>query len=284
MRDDFAVFILTHGRADNVKTVPMLEKCGYTGRVIFIVDNLDEQVNDYIDNFGEDNVYVFDKVAWMAKTEQGNNWGVKATITYARNACWEAAEHYDLKYFVQFDDDYTDIRHRVTRDLDFVHHYVDNLDSVFEAFVRCLETTGASTLAMAQGGDFLGSKTGTNTNHKKVLRKAMNSFFCAVDRPLSFLGVFNEDVNTYTHLGSTGTLFFTSCYTSLNQTQTQSSAGGITETYLEYGTYYKAFTTVMYNPSSVKVAALNSSNKRIHHKILWRYQVPKILREKHKKK
>ena len=35
---NFAVFILTHGRPDNVKTIPTLKKCGYTGNIYFIVD------------------------------------------------------------------------------------------------------------------------------------------------------------------------------------------------------------------------------------------------------
>ena len=36
MRSDFAVFILTHGRADNVVTVPAIKKAGYTGKIYFI--------------------------------------------------------------------------------------------------------------------------------------------------------------------------------------------------------------------------------------------------------
>lgn len=37
MRNDFAVFILTHGRADNVVTVPAIKKAGYTGKIYFIM-------------------------------------------------------------------------------------------------------------------------------------------------------------------------------------------------------------------------------------------------------
>lgn len=43
MRNDFAVFILTHGRADNVVTVPAIKKAGYTGKIYFIIDDEDEQ-------------------------------------------------------------------------------------------------------------------------------------------------------------------------------------------------------------------------------------------------
>ena len=42
MRDDFAVMILTHGRADRVYTLKSLRKGGYTGKVYIVIDNEDE--------------------------------------------------------------------------------------------------------------------------------------------------------------------------------------------------------------------------------------------------
>ena len=44
MRDDFAVFILSHKRADRVLTVESLKKCGYTGKYYIICDNEDPQL------------------------------------------------------------------------------------------------------------------------------------------------------------------------------------------------------------------------------------------------
>lgn len=46
MRNDFAVFILTHGRADNVVTVPAIKKAGYTGKIYFIIDDEDDQAEE----------------------------------------------------------------------------------------------------------------------------------------------------------------------------------------------------------------------------------------------
>ena len=42
--DDFAVFILTHGRPNSVKTIKTLKKCGYTGKVFIVIDDEDETV------------------------------------------------------------------------------------------------------------------------------------------------------------------------------------------------------------------------------------------------
>lgn len=114
----------------------------------------------------------------------------------------------------------------------------------------------------------------------------MNFFICSVDRPFLFEGRLNEDVNTYVRLGHTGRLFLTINQVQLNQNQTQAVAGGMTEAYLDAGTYVKSFYTVMYAPSCVQVGVMGdprSGNYRMHHAINWGRAVPCILREKHRK-
>ena len=61
MMNNMAVFILTHGRADNVITTKTLRKQGYTGKIYYIVDDLDDQIDRYIQNFGKENVSIFNK-------------------------------------------------------------------------------------------------------------------------------------------------------------------------------------------------------------------------------
>ena len=117
-------------------------------------------------------------------------------------------------------------------------------------------------------------------------RKAMNSFICSVDRPFQFSGRINEDVNTYTTLSRQGQLFLTILPIQLNQLQTQHNSGGMTEMYLDAGTYVKSFYTVMYCPSSVQIGVLKDPREqygRLHHKINWHKTAPKILNEQYKK-
>lgn len=96
------------------------------------------------------------------------------------------------------------------------------------------------------------------------------------------MGTLNEDVNIYTYLGSQGKLFLTVLDLAINQLQTQSNTGGITETYLDVGTYIKSFYSVMIMPSAVKIGMMGNCNMRIHHKIKWNNCVPKIINEKYK--
>ncbi len=78
-------------------------------------------------------------------------------------------------------------------------------------------------------------------------------------------------------------LFITVPYVSITQKATQQNKGGLTEFYLETGTYYKSFYTVMINPSAVKVALMGRTNQRLHHNIDWDKAVPVIIREEWRK-
>ena len=60
MLNEFVVFILTHGRPDNVITYKKLRASGYSGRIVLVVDDLDKTRDKYIANYG-DQVYIFDK-------------------------------------------------------------------------------------------------------------------------------------------------------------------------------------------------------------------------------
>jgi hypothetical protein len=278
--NDFTVFILTHGRPDNVKTISTLKKCGYTGSVYFIVDNEDNTVGQYVKNFGAENVKVFDKKQYADSVDEGNNFDERRTITHARNACFDVAKELGITYFIELDDDYTDFRYKLeeTQNSLFV---IKNLDKIFDCFLESYKGAGCLSIAFSQNGDFIGGFDNGKGVYRFSKRKCMNSFFCSTERPFRFIGAMNEDVNTYTTLGSRGLLFLTMPFVALNQPQTQSQKSGITDMYLRYGTYCKAFTTVMMHPSGVKVSMMNSVNPRIHHTIKWSNTVPCIINQKY---
>jgi len=139
------------------------------------------------------------------------------------------------------------------------------------------------TLTKNNIGAVIGGVGNTYVINRPLMRKCMNSFFCSVDRPFQFIGAMNEDVNTYVTLGSRGDLFGTIPTVVLSQTPTQAQGGGITGMYLRYGTYCKAFTTVMMHPSGVKISLIYSAHPRIHHSINWNNTTPMILDERYKK-
>lgn len=282
MNEDFAVFILTHGRAEKLPTIKMLKKEGYTGKVFFVIDNEDDQEELYKKKYGTDNVLIFDKQAAYDRADTMDNFNDHRAIIYARNECWRIARKKNLKYFLMLDDDYTAIDYRYQKDNKSKAKRIQNLDKVFADMIRMLEESGADSIAFAQGGDFVGGVKSANFK-KEVLRKAMNSFFCRTDIPIEFRGTMNEDVVTYTTLSSRGHLFFTITKYAITQLATQSLSGGMTAAYKEGGTYLKSFYAVMSMPSAVHVDIMNTTHKRIHHKINWNRTAPKIINEKYKK-
>lgn len=273
--DKIEVFILTHGRPDNIKTIGALKRRGYTGKIHLIIDDQDDRADEY---FALDYpVHQFCKADLAKQTDCGDNFSRMATITHARNASYQIAKEIGVKYWIQLDDDYTKFDWRF---YEFgLPLMVDNLDRAFKTMLEFYKSVPAVTIAMSQGGDFIGGSLGTGATDQRLQRKAMNSFICTNERPIKFVGTFNEDVNTYVTLGQRGVLFFQVPFISLTQQQTQSQEGGITELYKDYGTYVKAFMTCVMAPSCVQVSMMGDKNPRLHHHVNWNNCTPKILRE-----
>ena len=264
-----------------MKTYHTLKKQGYTGKIYIVIDDEDEQEPLYRKNFG-DMVYRFNKQKYIDITDTMCGSEFRKVVVYARNACWDIAEELGLKYFCVLDDDYSMFGSRYIEGEKLMNFTFPNLDLVFEYFNEFLDASGALTVCMAQGGDFIGgAKSGTFK--KGLLRKAMNVWFCRTDRPFKFMGRTNEDANAYVTYGQRGELMFTCTLANVVQVQTQKQKGGLTDVYLNDGTYVKSFFTVMAAPSCVKVSQMGSKHKRMHHSIEWDKCVPKILNEKYKK-
>lgn len=280
---DFAAIILTHGRPDRLHTLRALTRQGYTGRVVILIDNEDKTRAEYEKRFGN-KVHVFDKKAISATFDEGDNFEDRRAIIYARNAAFEEARKINAKWFIELDDDYQDFRYRSDANFQYCDKTnLSNLDAVFDLMVDYLERTKATSVAMAQNGDFIGGKNGTRSKQLKPWRKAMNTFVFRTDSEFRFFGRINEDVNAYSCGGRKGNLFFTIPNFGVCQKQTQANSGGMTELYLDSGTYVKSFYSVMYAPSCVKVVDMGPVYRRMHHRILWKNAVPCILDEELKK-
>jgi len=282
MNNNFAVFIITHGRPNDVITFDTLKKQGYAGLTYLIIDNADKKANEYYKIFGQESVKMFDKNEIAKTTDHGDNFWNLRTTTHARNACFEIAKELNITYFLVLDDDYTAFDYRLFIDKAIVKP-VKNLNDLFQTVLDYYKTINAASICMAQGGDFIGGLDNGKELYRFSKRKAMNTWFCSTERPFKFISRLNEDVNTYLTLGNTGSLFLTIPFCSITQKQTQGTKGGMTEAYLAGGTYVKTFYTVMYCPSFVKAKIMNATNKRIHHSLVWNNAVPCIIDEKYKK-
>lgn len=285
--DNFAVIILTHGRAEKVYTYNSLRKYGYTGNIYLMIDNEDKQQQEY-KNIYKDKVIVFDKQKAIDITDSADNFKKRNSVVYARNYVYTKAKEIGLKYILVLDDDYSGFYNCFDNERNYItkNIKIKNLDGYINAMLKFLINSNSDCIAFSQGGDFIGGGSGTVSKlhiKGKLSRKAMNAFFFDVDKPLFFGGRINEDVNMYITEGKIGKKIFTYARARLEQMDTQTNSGGLTEIYKDLGTYVKSFYSIIYNPSCVKLMMMGVKNKRIHHKILWKYAAPMILSENCKK-
>jgi len=282
MRGDFCVFILSYNRPQNVPTVAALEEYGYTGDWYILIDH-DDDVEPYTNEWGEENVIVLDKDDALPELDRGDNMNRRDCNVYARYQSFDVAQELGYDYFALFDDDYDRFRYRWDENGEYDGTIqVKDVDTMFEHLITYLEEANLHSIATSQGGDWIGGEKAHIANNNGEItakRKVMNTFVCKADRPFEFRGTINEDVNTYVRAAQLGKLFLTPNLISINQEETQQEDGGLTDIYLDQGTYMKSFYTILYSPSSVELNKMGDTNYRIHHHIDWNASVPKIVPE-----
>ena len=142
----FAVFILSHGRPDNVITYRTLRSHGYTGKIYIIVDDEDKTIDQYKQEF-KNEVIVFSKKDYENKFDIMDNFEGNKVIVYARNACYDIARNLELDYFFEYEDDYTCFQHRFIEGDVLKGKKIEILDNVMNALITCLDETRVDTIA-----------------------------------------------------------------------------------------------------------------------------------------
>ena len=279
MRDDCCVFILSYDRPQSVKTVGTLEKHGYTGDWYIIIDH-EEDIEPYEREHSEENIIFLEKDDALPELDRGDNFDRRNCNVYARQQLWGVADDLEYDYFMILDDDYYHFQYRFDSDFGYAPEVMRDFDRYIDTSIQFLESADLDVLCMAQGGDFIGGKNAGLAEKVQIKRKAMNSFLCKTDRPFDFRGTVNEDVNTYVRAAQLGKLFLTANVASIEQEDTQQEEGGLTDIYLDMGTYIKSFYTILYTPSCTSLMRLHDrADDRVHHRISWRNAVPKIVPE-----
>lgn len=284
----YGVFILSHGRPDKQLTYATLRREGYTGPIRIVCDDEDDTVPQYEKNFpGE--VLVFNKVKEIARTETFYNKPYHKAVIYARGTLYDFSRQLGWTHFIMMDDDYYHIYFK------WNHYYKEvgltrfkgmeaqRLDELFDATFDLLACSPASTISFAQGGDTLGGSSG-KAGTKYAGRKAMNSHFVDVSKPLTFRSFVNEDVNLYAEFPFNRFIFQTN-RVSVDPAHTQQLKGGATDMYLAFGTYVKSFMSVIANPSAVKVQFMQNGKQqgRLHHLVKTKNAAPELVSGRWKK-
>jgi hypothetical protein len=283
MIDDLAVFIMVWGRPDKMWTTSTLRNHGYTGKIYYVADDLDEKLDGYKKRY-KDDLIVFSKKDVAKWIDLGDNTGDLRSTLYAVNIIPKLAMERGIKYFFIFCDDYTYFSYKMDGTFKSINDAkIFNLDKVFGYLLEYYKSIPALSIAIAQSGDFIGGLDNGFDRRLGGRRKVMNTFLCSTERPFNFVGRMNEDITTSVNLGGKGGLFLTFANIEIHQQRTQSKDSGLTDLYLDYGTYVKSFFAVMYNPSCARISMMGLVHPRVHHRINWNNAVPCIISEKYRK-
>lgn len=274
---EFAVFILSHGRADTITTYKALRDGGYTGRTYVVIDNEDDQEELYRQKFGND-IIQFDKREYLEKTDLGDLDTDRRIGVFARNFIQDEAKRLGYKFHLQLDDDVHGFTYRFAQGKVLRALHCSHLDEVFSSMVEYMKETPITSLSFALSAYNMGGVDGSIK--EGMTRKTMTTFLMRADDVQYFHMRMNDDITTSLINGMRGKLYYSYLPVEVEVDKTQVKAGGMTDIYQKNGTYRKSFYSVMCCPSCVKVSAMGITDYRIHHTISWNNAVPKLLSER----
>ena len=251
MRDDFAVMICSHGRAETMTTYDMLRKQGYTGRIIVVIDDVDDQKELYEARY--ECVEVFSKDDYSGTFDEvviGN----KSSVTFARMACFDIAANYGLSYFVELDDDLTAINYRYIKGDQLCGYTVKNLDEIFDSMISLFDNKNVMAVSFSKGSEFIGGVKASGMKNA-FTRTCHSIFMMKAERKVKFISTLYEDMSTALHYGRIGKLFL-----GINpfqyvpkETGYGNVDGGASEMYKKFDDYSRCCGVVVTNPDCIKI-------------------------------
>ena len=185
------ILILSHGRADNVKTWALLDKRRSNLERKIVVDDEDEQLDEYRKRFG-DNVIVFSKSNYMAKSDTfaPRSDRPRGIVLPARNACPDIAAALGWDYFIELDDDYDNIDTRYIDGGKLKGRNLENVDDAFTEMAKFLEKSGTDVIALAHGDERVLLQDFDRYTVLRVPERGLDGFRCSRHE-----GRFNSDVH-----------------------------------------------------------------------------------------
>lgn len=270
------VFIPSYHRPENVKTVVYLHKIGWDMRKVYVF--LDSEADDRVEyeataeRYGF-NIHVFD----MEEARRRYDYVHRASVSrrsagQARNMFQDFARSIGVDFYLVMDDDTqhfaTFMQRRSLRDVDIVRR-------CFEEMEELMRKRRIGVMAFSQTGDFIGGY-----NAQIFRRKVMNTTFYLL--PYIYRGergVQNDDTSLFCGAINEGLFTGTANHAIvLQQVQSATQAGGLTDLYNECKLLNKALVPVIQFPSAVVAEKQVMNGGRLHHRINYKYLGPAIIR------
>jgi len=277
----YAVFILSHNRADRVETYDTLKNLGYSGEVYIVVDDEDPMLSTYIKRFGEI-VVVFNKSEWIKDTDTVTNIKLKSSPVYARNAIEHMAKSALYDAYIVMDDDIKNLRYKYINDYKVKSHHVTcNLDSIFFEYINYLLSAEIATLSFAHVMTYAGGVH----NESDIARLAEHRYTCQIHIrnlkfPVDWISLANNDSISANNTAKIGYLWWSLPFIIYDSPKMNTLPGGMKKVYDAVSGFSRSFMSTVVSPTVCKVGVSNG-RFNIHRNLKCAY--PMIISGRYKK-
>lgn len=256
-RDDFAIFICTHGRPNKQLTLDALLKAGYTGKWYLVLDDTDETIQQYVDNYDVDHILIFDKNHYINSVRTSMSQPYYKCILYAKCAVEDIAVDMKLNCFVVCDDDITDFSIRFPEKDKLRRYSRFNIDEVFNAYAEFMLDADVTIMGIGHGGVyFSGAKLFEPKNLTEIINRGMpyNFIFRNTNNSVSWTSAYGEDDITNNANSIVGKKVFLMPFIHFGIVPSGNcSDGGMQEVYVNVSGFKLMFFIFMHYPTSVRV-------------------------------
>lgn len=272
------ILIPSYHRADNIKTAKYFKRLGYDMNNIHVI--IDNEADDYADYLESTkslgcNLYVIDinearkKYDFVHRPSKS-----RRAAGMSRNMFYEYAESKGIDFYIVIDDDCTGYQIRPFQ------RYVrkaelEDFITISDGIKNLMEDYHIGCFGVSQTGDMF------ERYSTKMLRfKVMNTTFYNIKYIYwGERGVQDNDTSQFVSILNEG--YFTGSLQSgivLQQVASATQKGGLTDLYNECKLLNKALVTPIQFPSCITAEKQQRNGGRLHHKINYRYLMPKILK------
>lgn len=253
----FAVFILSHKRADRVETFDTLKKSGYTGKIYIVVDDEDPQIDLYRQRFSDRKdveLLLFGKQPMIEIADTIYPEKKRSSALYARNFIESFAELSRIDIFAMMDDDITSFRFRWVENNSVKSQLVTlTMDDVFRYYGEYMLEADIATTSFPFSMFYI---SGTSGLDKKITesRHTYQIHIRNTNFPVDWVSVINQDTITQLQTMQTGYIWWSIPFLVFDAEPMNSKSGGLKSVYDSIKDFDMAFLAVISNPSCCKVA------------------------------
>lgn len=274
------IFIPSYHRPTNLMTCHYFQRMGYDmSKLTVFIDNETDDIAEYrkaCEEYGC-NLFVFDMSEARRRYDYVHRPAKsRRSAGQARNMFHDYAKSHGIDFFCVIDDDTSNYQVRVMGYDNYRRTAtLEDLLWMFEETEQYMRQRHIGVFAWSQTGDFF-NPCNINWYRKKVMNTTfyLHPYIYRGERGYGdddtsqFVGILNQGLFT----GSYGV----GCV--LLQVQSATQAGGLTDLYNETKLLSKAILCPIQYPTGVHGERQIMNGNRLHHKIDYRYLMPKVLK------